>query len=87
MDAALYAVRPTADYFKLSGPGVFRSSAAGLEFTPSAQGKHQLLLPDEAQSANVVKALTELASAQPVVRARRGPRTDPKANTPPVKKQ
>jgi hypothetical protein len=88
MDASLYAVRPTAGYFKLSGPGLFRPSAAGIEFTASAQGKHQLLTPDEAQTGAVVKALTELASAQPVVRARRGPRTDPNADKPqPVKKQ
>jgi hypothetical protein len=88
MDASLYAIRPTAGYFKLSGPGLFRPSAAGIEFTASAQGKHQLLTPDEAQTGAVVKALTELASAQPVVRARRGPRTDPNADKPqPVKKQ
>jgi hypothetical protein len=92
MDAALYAIRPTAGYFKLSGPGIFRASAAGVEFTASAQGKHQLLTPDEAQTGAVVKALTELASAQPVVRARRGPRAadakaDPNADKPPVKKQ
>jgi hypothetical protein len=88
MDASLYAVRPTAGYFKLSGPGVFRASAAGVEFTASAQGKHQLLMPDEAQTGAVVKALTELASAQPVVRARRGPRADPNADKPqPIKKQ
>jgi purine nucleosidase len=92
MDAALYAIRPDKGYFKLSGPGLFRASAAGVEFTASAQGKHQLLMPDEAQTGAVVKALTELASAQPVVRARRGPRadakTDPNADkTQPVKKQ
>jgi hypothetical protein len=92
MDASLYAIRPDKGYFKLSGPGVFRASAAGVEFTASAQGKHQLLMPDEAQTAAVVKALTELASAQPVVRARRGPRADakadPNADKPqPVKKQ
>jgi purine nucleosidase len=92
MDAALYAVRPAAGYFKLSGPGQFRASAAGVEFTASAQGKHQLLMPDDAQTGAVVKALTELASAQPVVRARRGPRADakadPNADKPqPVKKQ
>jgi len=87
-DASLYAVRPKAGYFKLSDPGVFRATATGVELTPSAQGKHQLLLPDESQTAVVVKALTELASAQPVVRARRGPRTDPNADKPqPVKKQ
>jgi hypothetical protein len=92
MDASLYAVRPTAGYFKLSGPGQFRASAAGVDFTASAQGKHQLLMPDEAQTGAVVKALTELASAQPVVRARRGPRADakadPNADKPqPIKKQ
>jgi len=92
MDASLYAVRPDAGYFKLSGPGVFRASAAGVELTASAQGKHQLLMPDEAQTGAVVKALTELASAQPVVRARRGPRADAKADPnadkqQPVKKQ
>jgi hypothetical protein len=87
MDASLYAIRPKAGYFKLSDPGVFRAIATGVEWKPSAQGKHQLLLPDEAQTANVVKALTELASAQPVVRARRGPRTDPNADKPqPIKK-
>jgi hypothetical protein len=87
MDASLYAIRPKAGYFKLSDPGVFRASATGVEWKPSAQGKHQLLLPDEAQTADVVKALTELASAQPVVRARRGPRTDPNADKPqPIKK-
>jgi hypothetical protein len=92
MDASLYAIRPDKGYFKLSGPGLFRASAAGIEFTASAQGKHQLLMPDETQTAAVVKALTELASAQPVVRARRGPRADAKADpnadkTEPVKKQ
>jgi hypothetical protein len=87
MDASLYAIRPKAGYFKLSDPGVFRASATGIEWKLSPQGKHQLLLPDEAQTANVVKALTELASAQPVVRARRGPRTDPNADKPqPIKK-
>jgi hypothetical protein len=87
MDASLYAIRPKAGYFKLSDPGVFRAIATGVEWKPSAKGKHQLLLPDEAQTANVVKALTELASAQPVVRARRGPRTDPNADKPlPIKK-
>jgi hypothetical protein len=87
MDASLYAIRPKAGYFKLSDPGVFRASASGVELTPSAQGKHQLLMPDEAQTANVVKELTELASAQPVVRARRGPRTDPNADkAQPIKK-
>jgi hypothetical protein len=90
MDAALYAVRPTKGYFKLSGPGTFRASAAGIEFTPAAQGKHQMLLPDEAQTAAVISAMTELASAKPVVHARRGPRAAKNAKddkTEPIKKQ
>lgn len=87
MDASLYAIRPKAGYFKLSEPGVFRASATGLSLTASAQGKHQLLMPDETQAANVIKVLTELASAQPVVRARRGPRTGANADKPqPIKK-
>jgi hypothetical protein len=87
MDAALYAVRPKAGYFKLSGPGNFRTAASGVEWTAAAQGKRQLLLPEESQTANAIKAFTELASAQPVVRARRGPRTDPNADKPqPIKK-
>ena len=86
-DAVLYATRPKAGYFKVSDPGVFHATASGMELTPSPQGKHQFLLPDEAQTATIVKALTELASAQPVVRARRGPRTDPNADKPqPIKK-
>jgi hypothetical protein len=87
MDAALYAIRPKAGYFKLSDPGVFHASGSGVAFTPSAQGKHQLLLPDATQTAATLQAMIELASAQPVVRARRGPRTAPKANTPPVIKK
>jgi hypothetical protein len=87
MDAALYAVRPDAGYFKLSGPGIFRASAAGLEFTPFAQGRHQLLLPDEAQAGAALTAMIELASAKPVVRGRRGPRPDANADKqPPIKK-
>jgi hypothetical protein len=89
MDAALYAVRPTKGYFKLSGPGTFRAIAAGVEFTPAAQGKHQMLLPDDAQTATVIGVLTELASAKPVVHARRGPKAAAKDDdkTEPIKKQ
>jgi hypothetical protein len=85
MAAALYAVRPSAGYFKLSEPGIFRASASGaIEFTPSAQGTHRHLIPDESQTANVVKALTELASAQPVVRVRKFPKAEDKADKPPT---
>jgi hypothetical protein len=78
MDAALYAIRPDKSYFKLSAPGALRPSPAGVEFTPAAQGKHHLLTLDEAQSQAIIATFTELASAKPVVRARRGPRPDAK---------
>jgi hypothetical protein len=89
-DAALFAVRTTANYFKLSEPGTFHVSAAGaIEHTPSVNGKHRRMLYDETQKDNVVKALTELASAppRPPGPGRRGGKADPNANQPPVKKQ
>ncbi len=88
MDAALYAARPTAPFFKVSEPGSFRLAAGGaLEFTPGA-GKHQRITLDPAKTADLVTILTELASAKPVVRAgrgRRGAAIDPNA-TPGKKK-
>ena len=81
-DAGLFAVRSTASLFKLSEPGTFRVSAAGaVELEPSASGRHRRLIFDEAQKDNVVKALTELASAPPRPPAgRRGARPDANAN-------
>ncbi len=69
MAAALYAVRPQENYFKLSGTGrieVLDDGRTG--FTPSSGGKHRYLIPDPAQRERLVKTYTELASAKPVIR-------------------
>lgn len=89
-DAALFSVRTTANYFKLSDPGTFRISAAGaLEFEASPDGKHRRLMLDETQTETVIKALTELASAPPRAGGgRRGARGDANAAPqPPAKKK
>jgi hypothetical protein len=89
-DAGLFAVRSTANLFKLSDPGTFRVSASGaLELDPSPSGKHRRLIFDETQKDNVVKALTQLASAPPRQGGgRRGARPDAVAapQEPPKKK-
>ena len=90
-DAALFAVRTSMNYFKLSEPGTFRVSASGeIEFEPSAAGKQRRLTLDDAQKDNVVKALTQLASAPPRGGGRGRGRGGANANAnqqPPVKKQ
>jgi hypothetical protein len=87
-DAGLFAVRLKANLFQVSEPGTLRISAAGkLELEPSPAGKHHRVSVDEAQKANVVKALTELASAPPrppTGRGRRGQAVD--ATPAPIKK-
>jgi hypothetical protein len=89
-DAGLFAVRSTANLFKVSDPGTFRVSASGaLELEPSASGKHRRLIFDEAQKDDVVKALTQMASAPPRQGGgRRGARPDAAAapQEPPKKK-
>ncbi len=89
MDAVLFAVRSTAGNFKLSEPGTLRLSSGGaIEIAPSAEGKHRRLLYDAAQKDNVVKALTELASAPPRAAAgRRGARGAADVTPPVVKKK
>jgi hypothetical protein len=72
-DAALYAARPSSPFFKLSEPGTLRLSASGaIEFTAGA-GKHHRVTVNPDKAADLVTVLTELASAKPVIRARRGP--------------
>jgi len=71
MTAALYAVRPQENYFKLSDPGTFTVGDGGFVLTPSAGGKHRSLVYDPAQQDRIVKAYTELASTKPVPRFNR----------------
>ena len=84
LDAALFAGRPGNGFLKPSDPGTLRLGANGVELTPGA-GKHHRLQLEPGKSADLVTILTELASAKPVVRARRGPRAadaNADANTP-----
>ena len=72
MAAVLYAVRPQETYFKLSEPGKISVQDDGrTKFTPAADGKHRYLILDPAQKDRIIKTYTEMASAQPVVRAPR----------------
>jgi len=66
MAAALYAVRPKENYFKVSEPGSISVLDTGaVKFTPSAQGKHRYLIADPEQKERVIKTFVELASAKP----------------------
>ncbi|MCC7235984.1 MAG: nucleoside hydrolase [Bryobacterales bacterium] len=70
--AVLQAVRPKAEYFKLSEPGRIEVLEDGqTRFTPSAGGRHRYLILDPEKKTAVVEAMVALASAKPVVRQRR----------------
>ena len=70
--AALYAVRPQEKYFKLSEPGTISVSDDGrTRFTPSANGRHQYLIPDPSQKEKILAAYVELASTKQVARPQR----------------
>lgn len=72
--AALYAVRPSDGYFRLSDTGTLSITDDGKsQFQPSANGKHRFLLVDPAQKERVIKTFTEIASAKPVPRQFRRP--------------
>jgi len=63
LTAALYAVRPEADYFSLSPKGTVRVDEKGNTlFTASADGKHRYLILNEAAKARTLEALILLAS-------------------------
>jgi hypothetical protein len=74
MVAALHAVRPQENYFKVSDPGTISVADDGkTSFTPSADGKHRNLIADPAMKDKVIAAYLELASTKQVPRrGRRG---------------
>jgi hypothetical protein len=87
MAAALHAVHPDKGYFQLSDPGTFTLDAAGkLSFTPSPQGRHRRILPNEARRQEVLTLFTQVASAKPVQRTFRR-RSDPQQQQQQQKKQ
>ena len=71
MTAALYAIRPQENYFKLSPPGTIQVFDDGrTKFTASENGRHRYLIFDPEQKDRIVKTYIELASAKPVERRR-----------------
>ena len=69
MAAALYAVRPQENYFRLSEPGTISVSEDGrTRFTAASSGKHRHLILDPAQKERILQAYAELASGKPVPR-------------------
>jgi inosine-uridine nucleoside N-ribohydrolase len=85
MNAALYAVRPKEQYFKLSDPGTVSVLDDGrTKFAASANGKHHYMIYDPAQKERILKAYTEIASAKPVEKPQRVPRIPPNKAAPPM---
>jgi hypothetical protein len=72
MAAALYAVRPQENYFKLSDPGTVSVADDGrIGLTPAAGGKHRTLIADAAQKDRIQQIYAETASTKPVGRSQR----------------
>jgi hypothetical protein len=72
MAAALYAVRPLENYFKLSDPGTCSVAEDGrLRHNPAAGGKHRMLIADATQKERIQQIYAETASTKPVPRAQR----------------
>jgi hypothetical protein len=70
--AALYAVRPQENYFKLSDPGTVTVSGDGrIRLAPAPGGKHRTLIADPAQKERIQQIYAETASTKPVGRAQR----------------
>jgi inosine-uridine nucleoside N-ribohydrolase len=65
--AALYAVRPDAGYFTLSAPGRISIDDSGTtRFEETAEGNHRYLILDESKRHEIVNAMTDLASTEPM---------------------
>ncbi|MBS0324226.1 MAG: nucleoside hydrolase [Proteobacteria bacterium] len=66
LTSVLYAVRPDAAYFTLSGPGIVSAYEGGRSsFTTDAQGRHRFLLLSETQQARALEAMTLLVTEPP----------------------
>jgi inosine-uridine nucleoside N-ribohydrolase len=84
MAAVLYAVRSTANDFKLSVPGTIRVADDGhAQFIASPEGKHRYLMVESAQKEALLKTFIELASAKPVPKQPRQRRPPPQQVEPP----
>src|SRR5207248_2917686 len=64
--AALYVANSSADYFRLSEPGIINVANDGkTTFAPSPGGKHRYLMVDVAQKERITKDFSALASGKP----------------------
>jgi hypothetical protein len=72
MAAALYAVRPQENYFKLSDPGTVTVADNGvIRLDPAPAGKHRTLIADLSQKDRIQQIYAETASTKPVGRVQR----------------
>ena len=72
MAAALYAVRPQENYFKLSDPGTATVGDNGaIRLDPAPAGKHRTLIADLSQKDRIQQVYAETASTKPVGRVQR----------------
>jgi hypothetical protein len=72
MAAALYAVRPEANYFKVSDAGTIAVDGGGRwQFGAASGGRHRMLIGDVAQKERIQQVYAEMASTKPVGRAQR----------------
>jgi hypothetical protein len=72
MAAALYAVRPRENYFKVSDPGTVGVAVDGrFQFAPAPGGKHRTLIADATQKERIQQIYVEAASTKPVGRVQR----------------
>jgi hypothetical protein len=71
MAAALYAVRPQENYFKLSDPGTISVTASGIQLMRSSAGRHRTLAFDAAQKDRILQIYAETAATKPVGRPQR----------------
>src|SRR5205823_3361694 len=70
--AALYAVHPADNYFKVSEPGTISVLDDGrTKFTPAPDGKHKYLIPDPSQKEKIAQLFVETVSTKPVPRTQR----------------
>jgi hypothetical protein len=72
MAAALYAVRPRENYFKVSDPGTVSVAIDGrFQFAAASGGKHRTLIADATQKERIQQIYVETASTKPVGRVQR----------------
>ena len=72
MVAAVYAVRPQENYFRISDPGTVTVAGDGrFRFAPAPGGKHRTLIADPAQKDRIQQIYAETASTKPVGRVQR----------------